>query len=91
VSWIAPETAERIRLRFTVPRTPTIALKKSASIASEAIEAALQTDHKMTEKDLEYLGGVEYRSLKLLRLVVLSVCSQLHKRRTSKGETKPFV
>lgn len=73
ISWVAPNTAERIRLRLTVPRSPSIKLKNTASIASQTIDAALKTEHRMTEKDLEFLGGVEYTSLKLLRSIVLSV------------------
>ncbi|CCA66433.1 related to potassium transporter TRK-1 [Serendipita indica DSM 11827] len=72
VSWMAPGLAERIRLRLTVPRTPSMAFKNTKSMAAETIEAALQTEHKLIEKDLEFLGGVEYKSLKLLRLIVLS-------------------
>jgi hypothetical protein len=73
VSWMAPATAERIRLRFTVPRTPSIKLKLTKSIASQTIDAALQTERKMISEDIEFLGGVEYRSLKLLRLIVILV------------------
>ena len=63
--------AERIRLRLTVPRTSSKHAPKL--MAAQTIEAALQTEHHMDEKDLEFLGGVEYRALKLLRLIVLCV------------------
>ncbi|PVG02545.1 TrkH-domain-containing protein [Serendipita vermifera] len=72
VSWVAPDLAERIRLRLTVPRTPSVKLKHTKSIASQTIEAALQKEHKLIEKDLEFLGGVEYQSLKLLRTIVIA-------------------
>ena len=71
---MAPGLAERVRKRLTVPRAPSIVLKNTKSMAAETIEAALQTEHRLIEKDLEFLGGVEYKSLKLLRLIVLSVC-----------------
>ncbi len=77
VSWVAPATAERIRLRLTVPTTSSIKLKPTKSIASQTIEAALQTERKMISEDLELLGGVEYKSLKLLRLIVISVCADM--------------
>jgi hypothetical protein len=73
VSWVAPDLAERIRLRVTVPRTRSGKLKETKSIASQTIEAAIKTEHKMIEKDLEYLGGVEYQALKLLRTIVIAV------------------
>lgn len=73
ISWIAPAMAERIRLRLTVPQTQSMRLKPTKSIASQTIEAAIQTERKMISEDLEFLGGVEYRSLKLLRLIVISV------------------
>lgn len=73
VSWMAPVTAERIRLRLTVPRTPSIKLKPAMSIASQTIDAALRAERKMVSEDIEFLGGVEYRSLKLLRLIVILV------------------
>ncbi|KAG8825554.1 low affinity potassium transporter [Serendipita sp. 401] len=71
VSWVAPRMAERIRKRLTVPRAQSISLKKTKSIAAETIDAALHKEHKMIEEDLEFLGGVEYKSLKLLRLIVI--------------------
>lgn len=43
------------------------------SIASQTIEAALRSERKMISEDLEFLGGVEYKALKLLRLIVILV------------------
>jgi hypothetical protein len=77
VSWVAPGLAERIRLRVTIPRTRSGKLKETKSIASQTIEAAIKTEHKMIEKDLEYLGGVEYQALKLLRTIVIAVSEML--------------
>ncbi|KAG8794475.1 low affinity potassium transporter, partial [Serendipita sp. 399] len=71
VSWVAPTTAERIRKRVTMPATHSMSIKKTKSIAAETIDAALYSQHRMKEEDLEFLGGVEYKSLKLLRLILL--------------------
>lgn len=72
LSSIAPNTAERIRLRLTVPKTTSMK-NPPKLMAAQTIEAAIQTEHRMEEKDLEFLGGVEYKALKLLRLIVLCV------------------
>jgi hypothetical protein len=73
MSSIAPATAERIRLRLTVRRTHSRQAKAPKEMAAQTIEAILQTEHHMIEKDLEFLGGVEYKALKLLRLIVFCV------------------
>jgi hypothetical protein len=73
MSSVAPATAERIRLRLTVPRTYSRQAKVQKVMAAQTIEAVLQTEHHMIEKDLEFLGGVEYKALKLLRLIVFCV------------------
>ncbi|KIM26890.1 hypothetical protein M408DRAFT_330271 [Serendipita vermifera MAFF 305830] len=70
LSFIAPNMAERVRMQLTVPKAPSM---KSVPklMAAQTIEAAIQTEHRMDEKDLEFLGGVEYKALKLLRSIVI--------------------
>lgn len=63
------------RVSFSQPMPPTPALNEVPFLSRQVTIGRNSQFHNLTSEDREALGGIEYRSLKLLLKVVIGECA----------------
>jgi hypothetical protein len=81
-----PQASKSINKQFTMPRTSTISGRGTIApdsgkevpyISFEAVVGRNSRFHDLTEEQMDELGGVEYRALRVLLWIVILVCRYL--------------